>query len=480
MIYIEPSSFLSKRQKTSIILIRCYTSEMKKSRYQKYFKDKNITVMGIGTLGRGVGDIKFLASCGAHITATDLKKEDALKKSLRQLKRFKNISYTLGRHSVQDFRNRDLILKGAGVPLENKYIETARDDAVPVHMSFGLVMDILKQEKLDVTIIGITGTKGKSTTTGLVESVLKTAGINYHLAGNIRGVANLPLLKKVEDGDVILAELDSWQLQGLHTVKMSPDIGIFTNFFEDHLNYYEGSMRSYFKDKSAIFKYQDEHNDVILTHNSAKAIRKYYRGKVTGKRHMARFTKIPKSWEYQIFGKHNESNLAIAYTLGKVLNISQADIKEALTTFSGVEGRFQYLGTKQDILFFNDNNSTTPESTILSLTSLRQRYPEKNIILLGGGADKNFHYQKLAKYIERNVTHSFLFSGNATDKIKACLTDSFERMTETISMKTAFRLALTHARKGDIIILSPGAASFGVFNNEYDRHDQFVRLFKKL
>lgn len=449
---------------------------MKKAQYEKYFRDTTITVMGIGVLGRGVGDITFLASCGADIIATDLKDKTKLKKSLRQLKRFKNISYTLEKHKVSDFRNRDLILKGSGVPLKNKYIEAAEQEKIPVRMSFGLVLDILKKENIDVTIIGITGSKGKSTTTGLIESVLKASGLPYHLAGNIRGIANLPLLKKIEPGDIILAELDSWQLQGLHSVNISPDISVFTNFFEDHLNYYEGSMNNYFKDKSAIFKYQNEDDVLLLTNDSSKAIKKYYKNTIPSKKIIARFKQLPKSWDYHIFGKHNEKNIAQAFQVGKILNIPTSQIKEGLTQFTGVDGRFQFMGaSSQDILFFNDNNSTTPESTVASLQSLRRKYPERNIILIGGGADKEFHYNKMANYIVRNIKFTLLFSGGATDKLRSCFPEKFEKFTETISMKSAFNIALENAEPGDIIILSPGAASFGVFKNEYERNDLYLR-----
>ena len=452
-----------------------YTEIMKKSQYEKYFRDKNITVMGIGLLGRGVGDIKLLASCGAHIIATDLQEKKKLEKSLRQLKKFKNITYTLGKHSIQDFRNCDFILKGAGVPLENKYIEAAQAENITVQMSFGLVLDILKKEGMHITVIGITGSKGKSTTTGLVEAILKKSGLPYHLAGNIRGIANLPLLKKVNNGDIILAELDSWQLQGLHSVKISPDIAVFTNFFEDHLNYYEGSMRNYFKDKSAIFRYQTKKDHLILTNASKKAIKKYYRRTIESKKYLTRFKNLPKSWEYIIFGKHNEKNLAQANQVGKLLNISRSLIKEALTEFEGVDGRFQRIGAKNGITFFNDNNSTTPESTVVSLQSLKKQYPGRNIILIGGGSDKEFHYHKMAKYVERNVRFTLLFSGGATDKLRECFSSKFENFRETLHMKTAMNIAIDEAKRGDIIILSPGAASFGVFNNEYERGDQYMR-----
>ena len=119
---------------------------MKKVNYQKYFENKKITVMGIGLLGRNIGDIKFLAKNGAEIIATDIKSKEKLKKSLRELKKFKNIKYTLDRHLVADFKNRDFILKGNGVSLGNKYIETAKNNNVPSYKSLALALNIFRKE----------------------------------------------------------------------------------------------------------------------------------------------------------------------------------------------------------------------------------------------------------------------------------------------------------------------------------------------
>jgi UDP-N-acetylmuramoylalanine--D-glutamate ligase len=453
---------------------------MKKLDYQKYFKDKKVTVMGIGLLGRNVGDIKFMAENGADIIATDIKSEKELKKSLRKLKRFKNISYTLDRHLVADFKNRDFILKGNGVPLKNAYIETAKAKNIPIFMSLALVLNILKKENVKVTVIGVTGSKGKSTTTALIQSILEKSGKTFHLAGNIRGVANLPLIKKINNGDVILAELDSWQLQGFHNVKISPNIAVFTNFFEDHLNYYKGSMKKYFHDKSAIFKYQNE-DDVLIMANEAKtAIYHFEKNPPKAKKVVASFGKDLKKNHFILFGKHNEQNIALAYQVGLALSIDTKTILSALTKFKAIDGRFQYVDTINKIHFYNDNNSTTPDSTIISLQSLKKEYPDRNIIWIGGGADKNFHYEKLAKYVEKEIHFTILFSGTATDKIKNSLKDNFGKIIETMNMKSAVNMAFEKAKAGDVIVLSPGAASFGVFKNEYDRNDQYIRAVKKL
>ncbi len=452
---------------------------MKKTNYQKYFKDKNITVMGIGLLGRNLGDIKFLAENGANITATDIKSEKELKKSLRKLKKFRNINYTLDRHLISDFKNKDFILKGNGIPLKNKYIETGKKNNIPVYMSLALTLDILRKEKINVTVVGITGTKGKSTTTAMIESILNKSGKVFHTAGNIRGVANLPLLKKINGGDIILAELDSWQLQGFHDVKISPNIAVFTNFFEDHLNYYDGSMKKYFHDKSAIFKYQKKGDILILTNESKKSLDEFYKDEIISKKIIARFSKRLQSKHFMVFGKHNEKNIAVSYQVGISLGIAEEVILSALTKFKAINGRFQYIDTHNKIHFYNDNNSTTPESTIISLQSLKIEYPDRNILLIAGGFDKNFNYKKLSNYIEEKIYFSVLFSGTATDKIKSYFKQNFGRVIETMRMETAVNIVIEKAEAGDVIILSPGAASFGIFKNEYDRNDQYLHFIKK-
>jgi UDP-N-acetylmuramoylalanine--D-glutamate ligase len=218
---------------------------------------------------------------------------------------------------------------------------------------------------------------------------------------------------------------------------------------------------------------------LILTSASAKAIEKYYKKNTTAIQEIARFNILPKTWVYPIFGKHNEKNIAQAFAVGKLIGITQIVLKKALTEFLGVDGRFQYIGTsKNNILFFNDNNSTTPESTVTSLQSLKTKYPERSIVLIGGGADKEFHYQKMAKYIVRNIRFTLLFSGEATNKLRSCFSPRFEKFMEILSMKTAFNIAMEHAEENSIIILSPGAASFGVFNNEYERGDQYIKMVK--
>src|SRR3989344_4308864 len=189
--------------------------------FKQYFQNKKITVMGLGLLGRGVGDAVFLVECGAKLTVTDLKPSIALRPSLQKLRKFKNIKYVLGKHKLKDFQTADLILKAAGVPLDSIYIKEAKKNKIPIEMSATLFVKLSS-----IPIIAVTGTRGKSTVTHLIAHILKSVGKKGILGGNVRGVSNLQLLK--QNAEIAVLELDSWQLQGFGESKISPDVSIFT------------------------------------------------------------------------------------------------------------------------------------------------------------------------------------------------------------------------------------------------------------
>ncbi len=150
-----------------------------------------------------------------------------------------------------------------------------------------------------------------------------------------------------------------------------------------------------------------------------------------------------------------------------------------METFTAEEGRFQYLGQKKGINFYNDNNATNPISTEFSLKALSEKYKNSNIYLIAGGSDKDFKFLFLSKSIQKYCKDTVLFSGTGTEKIIPLFKKSFKNYQIVSSMKEAFLKLVEKAKKNDVIILSPGAASFGIFKNEYDRNDQFLKEFKK-
>lgn len=434
--------------------------------YKTYFKNKKITVMGLGLLGRGIGISKFLAENGAHVLVTDLKTKKELESSLKQLKKFKNIKYVLGKHRKEDFKNKDLIIKAAGVPLGSPYIKEAYKNNIPVEMDASLFTKLAPE---GVTIIGITGTKGKSMTTQLIFEILKRAKKHVYLGGNVRGVATLPLLKKVKNGDFVVLELDSWQLQGFGESKQSPHIAVFTNFMPDHLNYYKGSMRRYFADKANIFKYQTKEDVLVCGREVSKKI------KTKGKKFVVSKNLVPKTWK-TIPGEHYKENISLSIKVAEVLGIKKSVIKKTVESFKGVPGRLEFIKKVGGVEYYNDTTATMPEAVEGALKS----FPKKKIILLAGGADKKLSYKKLAKTIKERVKTLVLFEGEATDKLKNELGKTTISMFEVRKMKDAVACAYSHGEKGDVVLLSPGAASFGLFRNEYERGDLFVECVRRL
>jgi UDP-N-acetylmuramoylalanine--D-glutamate ligase len=456
--------------------------------YRDYFKGKRITVMGLGLLGRGVGDAAFLSECGAKLTVTDLKTEKQLKDSLYKLKKYKNIRYVLGKHRREDFKNRDMVLKAAGVPLDSPYIKEARKNKIPVEMSSSLFAKLA-----GVPIIGVTGTRGKSTVAYLTHHILKSAGKKSFLGGNVLGVSTLAFLSKANQCDYAVLELDSWQLQGFGESKLSPNISVFTTFMDDHLNYYAStplglargrslstSRKKYFIDKANIFKFQKK-DDLLIVGKQAYPFIKKWGSKVRGKLIIAEES-LPKGWKINLLGKHNEYNARLAIEVARSLWIPDEVIKKALSTFSPVPGRLELIRTVKGIKIYNDTNSTTPDATIAALRALQPtNYNlQPRIVLILGGADKGLDMTALLKEIPKYCKATIFLSGSGTERLK---TTDYRLKTEALeydNLREAVKKAYGLSKRGDIILLSPAFASFGMFKNEYDRGGQFNAIVKKL
>ena len=422
---------------------------------------------------------------GAKVLVTDLKSARELAPSIKKLKKYKNhakgrasIKYVLGEHRMEDFKNCDFVLKGQGVALDSPYIKYAKKNGIPIEMDESLFAKLAPEVK----IIGVTGTRGKTTTTVLIYEILKEAGIRVHLGGNIRGTAALPLLKDVRDGDYVVFELSSWQLQGLGEAKISPHISVFTNFMPDHMNYYGSTelttskaMQKYFEDKSYIFKFQKK-DDVLILGSSMRNVVK----NIKSKKIFADIKHIPKSWHINLPGKHNLENIACAIEVARVLKIDEEIIKKVIKHFNPVSGRLEFVKNIKGIDIYNDNNSTTPEATQVALLALGEIISKKqNIILIMGGADKNLELKRLIENINKYVKALILIPGNGTDRLLSGIKLKIENY-KVKNLDEAVRKSMNLASQKDIILFSPAFTSFGMFDNEYDRGDQFMKIVKTL
>lgn len=431
-----------------------------------YFRRKKITVMGLGVLGRGVGDARYLAECGAELIVTDLKTREQLAESVAQLEAFSNITFILGEHRLEDFRNRDLVLKAAGVPLDSPYIAEAKKGGIPVRMSADLFTELS-----GVQAIGVTGTRGKSTTTHMIAAILDAAGKKVLLGGNVRGVSTLALLPEATPEHVAVLELDSWQCHGMGVAGISPHIAVFTTFYPDHLNYYKDDLGAYLADKAQIFLHQGEDDTLVLGKQASALVIDTYGEHIASKIVIADELKLPDTWTLAILGQHNRYNAALALAAARAYGIDDETSRKALKGFEGIPGRLEFLREVRGVKIYNDNNSTTPEATLAALAAL----DTARTVVIMGGSDKALDMGALLGKLQM-AKDVVLLAGTGTDRIKSELSKGMIYHT----LSDAVSAAISMTAPGDTLLFSPAFASFGMFKNEYDRGDQFTALVQAL
>lgn len=418
--------------------------------------------MGLGLLGRGVGDAEFLARHGAEVLVTDLKTEAELAESVARLASFSNVTFHLGGHREEDFKNRDFILKAAGVPLDSPYIAEARKNGISIKMSASWFAELA-----GIPVVGVTGTRGKTTTTMLLYEILKGAGKHVLLGGNVRGVSTLALLDNVIPESVALFELDSWQLQGWGEAEMSPTVSVFTTFLPDHLNYYP-DMASYLKDKAQIFLHQKTGDTFILGAQAKDAVLGAYTLPVSAQVVDA---SLVEGWDMKLLGTHNRDNVACAVAAARALGVDDATARKVVSEFRGVPGRLEQVREVDGVAFYNDTTATSPDAVVAALRAL-DHDSQKNVVLIAGGMDKGSGIEEMVEAIRAHTKAVVFLKGNGTDR----LVSFFPEAPVYDVLHKAFTHARALAQRGDVVVLSPGFSSKNMFLNEYDRGDQFNAL----
>lgn len=451
-------------------------------------KGKRVTVFGLGLNEGGVGTVEFLErSLVREIIVTDVKKREELLPSLKRLEKYRNIVYVLGAHRPEDFSRTDLVIKNPAIPWTNEYVRLAEKNGVRVEMDSSLFFMFCRNP-----IIGVTGTKGKTSTSSMIAHILENAGRPVARVG-ISQIPVLGALEKVRPDDTVVFELSSWRLSALGRMKKSPHIAVFTNLHPDHLNYYR-TMAAYRKDKEYIFRFQkkgdvlianaaiDLPDDVIGSERlsfseggsvSVSVDGVFFRGDEAIISRNGRETVLFRREDLRISGEHNLGNALAAAAAAFVSGIAPDGIAAGLRTFRGVPHRLELVAEKNGIAFYNDSAATIPEAATSALRAF-----DRPIILIAGGADKNLSFKSFAGEILAKTKGVVFFKGEATEAIKRELrkivTDGPDVRFETVdSMAKAVEMASRSAEPGDIVLLSPGAASFGIFRNEFDRGEQF-------
>ncbi len=433
--------------------------------------------MGLGLLGRGIQDACFIRKKGAKLTITDLKSQLELSHSIEIVNKSEGlhpVNFVLGEHKEVDFVETDFILKGAGVPLDSPLLKLSHQAGISIKMDASWFAELVPE---GVIIIGITGTRGKSTTTIMISEILKAAGKKVYTAGNLRGTATLPLLDIVKPGDYVVLELDSWQLQGFRDSGLSPHIAVFTNFMDDHLNYYGNNRQLYFKDKASIYLNQTQ-KDILIVGESIPELARYYGYPLPNYAQIANNETMPNDWTIRMPGDHNRRNAACALLATKSLGVSNSVARQALKDLHGPEGRLEKMSISGLLCpVYNDNNATTPTATEAGIVALS----EKKLVVILGGASKKLSLDSLVNNLKQatNITGLVLIPGSGTDELLPLLKKANISHTLATEFTQAVQLGLTEAiQKQSTLLFSPAFASFGMFANEYDRNDQFISLIK--
>jgi UDP-N-acetylmuramoylalanine--D-glutamate ligase len=444
----------------------------------KLFAEKKILVMGLGRFGGGVDVVKFAHKANAKVTVTDLSSADKLKDSLKELSQFDDIEFHLGYHDKKDFEKSDVIIVNPAVTPDNEFLEIARKNKRIVTYQINIFFELCP-----ATIIGITGSNGKSTTAALTAHILKnTSHENVFLTGNIGNEPFLCLLDSLKKDDLVVMEISSFQLEQLAQIQKAPPISLITNLTPNHLDRYK-TFENYCNAKENIFKFQklDKKIPAVSIFNAEDNItNKWFEKYKNDKSRMClKFSTVDVADEmkrcFKLPGRANLQNLAAALSITKYFGLSNEQIIQALPSFKALPHRLELVAEKGGVQWYNDSKATTPDSTITALQAF-----DKPIILIAGGYDKNIPFDNLGLEITKKAKAAILI-GQTAPKIASAIrvTGHGSRVTDVTtvnSLADAVNNARTIAKSGDIVLLSPACASYDMFENFEHRGREFARL----
>lgn len=437
-----------------------------------------ILILGLGQYpkGSGVAVALYFARMKHDVLVVEPYYTEAMGKNVARLKRFKNVRFVLGKHATHRVREMDLMVRHQRIRSNEPELKAARRYGIPIESELSVFLRVCP-----APVIGITGTRGKSTTTALLHSILKASKLwrNAWLGGNIL-VSPLTYLEEITERDIVILEMSSFQLEGLGEADRSPQVGLMTNLMRDHLNTY-ASMEEYVEAKAQIFRHQSPEDVVLLPAGrmfdvfASEVPGTVYRW---GKKGSVE-EKLVRRSKLKLKGEHNRRNAEAAVSVALLLGVKQRVIKKRLGAFKGLENRQEIVGVKNGITFVNDTTSTTPDATFAAMNVYRFPKAKNHVHLIFGGADKELEFDEVAKALaKRKDVIVYLLPGTAEKKIEAAFKKHNVRSMDAKNVKEAIVAIKTYASRGDVVLLSPGAASFGLFKNEFDRGEQFKKLVK--
>lgn len=469
--------------------------------------NQKAAVLGLGI--ENLALVKYLASRGADITVCDNRNETALGQRFELLKKL-GVSFRLGPKYLKNLADFDLLYRSPGLPLFQEELVEAAAQGVIITSAMRLFIQLCP-----CPIIGVTGTKGKGTTSTLIYKILKLSqtkkGQQAFLGGNI-GIAPFDFIESLDPEDRVVLELSSFQLEDFDR---SVPVAVITNITEDHLapadplnpNYHK-SRTEYIRAKTNLFRYQNPEDLTILNTDDpssreliSQATGRLYTYGSSPQTKGAWFVKKPdkgssifwnlngtpeliiESSSIQVRGDHNLLNIAAAALACHDVGAGLESIREGISCYTGLEHRLEYVATVNGVQFFDDSFATAPDPTIVALKAFSEP-----IVLIAGGADKGADYTVLGEEIIKSSVKTIILIGSMGPKIGAAVNQAAislgkpapELVEGGVTMGEIFGNALAKANSGDVVLLSTACASFGLFNNYKERGDLFKAEVQKL
>ena len=450
------------------------------------FKNKKVAVLGMGMEGLALVDFLFDQDCIISVLdklpAEEINNRltDEERKSFNRIIEEDKIVTIFGDDYLNNLNEFDIIFRSPGISYNNPKIIEAKNKGVEISSQIKLFFDLCPCK-----IIGVTGTKGKGTTASLIFEILKKNSNSVYLAGNI-GHSAISLIPDLKPNDIVILELSSFQLMDM---EKSPQIAVVTNLLVDHLDYHKDE-EEYRKAKENIAKYQDENNFAVLNKKSSfdqsmiskiKSSIKYFGSQeevdvITTNNSVIldplnRNIQICDKDSIKLFGHHNLENIAAATLVADILNVDIEIIKESVKKFKGLPHRLEFVTEIDGVKFINDSFATNPEPTMAAINS----FPEDKILILGGSS-KGADFSGLAQKIVSANIKAVVLIGTEADKIEQALSTAtyLGQIKKGLSnINEIVKIAKELASGGDVVILSPACASFGLFKNYKDRGDKF-------
>jgi UDP-N-acetylmuramoylalanine--D-glutamate ligase len=438
---------------------------------------KRVVVMGLGRFGGGVGVSRYLVGRGARVLVTDLLPADQLRDSLTQLRglggfrgiRGLPIEFRLGEHREEDFTAADLIVVNPAVdPRHNRYLQAARQAGVPFTTEIRLLVAALPNQR---RTIGVTGTAGKSTVTSMIghalQHCLSPQGTRVHVGGNLGG-SLLDRVQAISPEDWVVLELSSFMLEALGEDHWSPHVALVTNISGNHLDRH-GTMQAYAAAKQQILEHQRPGDHVVL----GPGVERWLRPQVATATRVDRAPAPP--LELLIPGQHNQLNAAIAIAATTAAaGIEPPAAAIALKSFPGLPHRLQLVGTWDSVRYFNDSKATTPEAAQLAIRS----FEPQTVHVILGGYDKKSDLTALAHFAARRCRAVYTV-GATGDAIAQAVQSAGGTAVPCGTVERAVEEARKRARPGEVVLLSPGCASWDQFENYEKRGQAFLAAAAK-